>query len=47
MEKLEELQKKNLEQDRQILLIFEYLKQLELAKKDKLELKIVNRSDSG
>jgi hypothetical protein len=39
LKKLDELQKKDFEQDNQILLIFEYLKQLEEAKHDKLEFK--------
>lgn len=34
MEKLEELNKKDLEQDRQIRLIFEYFRQLEQARQD-------------
>ena len=33
LRKLDQLQKKDIEQDHQILLIFEYLKQLEQAKK--------------
>lgn len=41
--KLEELQKKDVEQDHQILLIFEYLKQLEQAKHQELELKVRKR----
>ena len=32
LRKLEQIQKKDLDQDRQILLIFEYLKQLEQAR---------------
>ena len=39
LRKLDQLQKKDLEQDRQILLIFEYLKQLEQAKQQELEFK--------
>ena len=34
LNKLEELQKKDIEQDRQILLIFEYIRQLEQAKQE-------------
>jgi hypothetical protein len=37
LRKLEQLQKKDVEQDRQILLIFEYLKQLEQIKQQELE----------
>jgi hypothetical protein len=37
LRKLEQLQKKDLEQDQQILLIFEYLKQLEQVKQQELE----------
>ena len=37
--KLEEMQKKDIEQDRQIMLIFEYLKQLEQAKQEELVFK--------
>jgi len=37
--KLEQLQKKDIEQDQQILLIFEYLKQLEQVKQEELEFK--------
>jgi hypothetical protein len=36
LRKLEELQQKDVEQDRQILLIFEYLKQLEQAKQEEV-----------
>ncbi|MDP4280861.1 MAG: ORF6N domain-containing protein [Bacteroidota bacterium] len=39
LHKLDQLQKKDLEQDRQILLIFEYLKQLEQVKQQELEFK--------
>jgi len=39
LRKLEKLQKKDLEQDQQILLIFEYLKQLEQVKQQELEVK--------
>ena len=39
LRKLEQLQKKDLEQDQQILLIFEYLKQLEQVKQQELEFK--------
>ena len=39
LKKLDELQKKDLEQDNQILLIFEYLKQLEYAKVEDSEFK--------
>lgn len=39
LRKLEQLQKKDLEQDKQILLIFEYLKQLEQGKQKEHELK--------
>ena len=37
--KLDQLQKKDIEQDQQILLIFEYLKQLEQAKQQELDFK--------
>ena len=37
--KLEKLQKKDVEQDQQILIIFEYLKQLEQVKREELEYK--------
>jgi len=39
LRKLEKLEKNDIEQDRHILLIFEYLKQLELDKKQDLEFK--------
>lgn len=39
LRKLDQLQKKDIEQDQQILLIFEYLKQLEQAKQQELEFK--------
>nr|HPI87588.1 hypothetical protein [Bacteroidales bacterium] len=39
LRKLELLQKKDVEQDRQILLIFEYLKQLEQDRQQQLEQK--------
>ncbi len=37
--KLEQLEKKDIEQDEKIMLIFEYLKQLEKAKQEEIELK--------
>ena len=37
LQKLEEIEKKEIEQDQKILLIFEYLKQLEEAKQQQLE----------
>ena len=37
--KLDKLQKNDAEQDQQILLIFEYLKQLEQVKREELEYK--------
>jgi len=37
IQKLEEIERKNIEQDDKILLIFEYLKQLEQSKQDELE----------
>ena len=43
--KLEHLEKKDIEQDEKILLIFEYLKQLEKAKQEELEFK--NRPKIG
>jgi len=45
LQKLEELEKKNIEQDEKILLIFEYLKQLEQSKPEKEKLK--NRRKIG
>ena len=43
LRKLEQLQKKDVEQDKQILLIFEYLKQLEQTKQQQLEITERNR----
>ncbi len=45
LEKLEQLEKKDLEQDDKIMLIFEYLKQLEKAKQEELEYR--NRQQIG
>jgi len=45
LQKLEQLEKKDIEQDDKIMLIFEYLKQLEKAKQQELEQK--NRSKIG
>ena len=45
LQKLEQLEKKDLEQDEKIILIFEYLKQLEQAKQDETEFK--NRKRVG
>lgn len=45
LHKLEHLEKKDIEQDEKILLIFEYLKQLEKAKQEELEFK--NRPKIG
>jgi hypothetical protein len=39
LRKLDQLQKKDIEQDRQILLIFEYIKQLEKARQQEIEFK--------
>jgi phage regulator Rha-like protein len=39
LHKLEQIEKKDIEQDQKIMLIFEYLKQLEKAKQEDLELK--------
>ena len=39
LRKLEQLQKKDVEQDQQILLIFKYLEQLERAKQEELDFK--------
>jgi len=39
LRKLEQLQNKDIEQDRQIMLIFEYLKELEQAKQQEVEFK--------
>ncbi|MGV8138349.1 MAG: ORF6N domain-containing protein [Mangrovibacterium sp.] len=39
LQKLEQLEKKDIEQDEKIMLIFEYLKQLEKAKQEELEFK--------
>ncbi|MBN1132358.1 MAG: ORF6N domain-containing protein [Bacteroidales bacterium] len=44
-QKLELLEKKNLEQDEKILLIFKYLKQLEQAKQEEIDFK--NRKEIG
>lgn len=43
LRKLDKLQKKDIEQDQQILLIFEYLKQLEQAKQQEIEFKVRKR----
>ena len=43
LQKLEQLEKKDLEQDEKIILIFEYLKQLEQTKQDETEFKNRNR----
>ncbi len=45
LQKLEQLEKKDIEQDEKIMLIFEYLKQLEKAKQEELEYK--NRKKIG
>lgn len=45
LQKLEQLEKKDIEQDDKIMLIFEYLKQLEKAKQEELE--YVNRQQIG
>lgn len=45
LQKLEQLEKKDIEQDEKIMLIFEYLKQLEKAKQEELENK--NRRKIG
>ena len=45
LRKLEDLEKKDLEHDDKILLIFEYLKQLEIAKQNEMEYK--NRDPIG
>ena len=45
LQKLEQLEKKNLGQDEKIILIFEYLKQLKQSKQDESEFK--NRSRIG
>ncbi|MBS4013937.1 MAG: ORF6N domain-containing protein [Bacteroidetes bacterium] len=45
LQKLEQLEKKDIEQDDKIMLIFEYLKQLEKAKQEELEYK--NRKQIG
>lgn len=45
LQKLEQLEKKDLEQDEKIILIFEYLKQLEQTKQDETEFK--NRKRVG
>ena len=37
LQKLEQLEKKDIEQDEKIMLIFEYLKQLEQIKQEELE----------
>jgi len=39
LHKLEQIEKKDIEQDQKIMLIFEYLKQLEQAKHEELERK--------
>lgn len=39
IKKLEELERNDIEQDKKILLIFEYLKQFELAKQEQLDIK--------
>jgi len=39
LRKLDQLQKKDIEQDQQLLLIFEYLRQLEQTKQQELEIK--------
>ena len=39
LQKLEQLEKKDIEQDDKILLIFEYLKQLEKSKQEELDFK--------
>ncbi len=41
LQKLDQLEKKDIEQDEKIMLIFEYLKQLEKSKKEELDLKTV------
>jgi hypothetical protein len=45
LQKLEQIEKKDIEQDNNIMLIFEYLKQFEKAKREELELK--NRTKIG
>ena len=45
LKKLEQLEKKDIEQDDKIMLIFEYLKQLEKAKQEDLE--YTNRQQIG
>jgi hypothetical protein len=45
LQKLEQLEKKELEQDEKIVLIFKYLKQLEKTKQDEIEFK--NRKRVG
>jgi len=45
LQKLEQLEKKDIEQDEKIMLIFEYLKQLEKVKQEELEFK--NRPKLG
>lgn len=45
LQKLEQLERKDIEQDDKIMLIFEYLKQLEKAKQEELEYK--NRQQIG
>ena len=45
LQKLEQLEKKDVEQDEKLMLIFEYLKQLEKSKQDELEYK--NREPVG
>jgi hypothetical protein len=45
LHKLEQLEQKDIEQDEKIMLIFEYLKQLEKAKQDELEYR--NRKPIG
>lgn len=43
LQKLEHLEKKDIEQDEKIMLIFEYLKQLEQVKQVELDQKTVKR----
>jgi hypothetical protein len=43
LKKLEQLERKDIEQDEKIILIFEYLKQLEQAKQEELSFKERNR----
>ncbi len=45
LQKLEQLQKKEVEQDEKIMLIFEYLKQLEQSKQEELKQKQRNKID--